>query len=81
MTNTYHNIIQNQAQPADFGMDLSLAIRANYAAANSAPGPRLKKELLQQAARLEALKRAFATTCKLAETNQRLAAKTRGRVQ
>ena len=79
MAGTYHFNSNNQQETTDFGLELSLAIRANYSAANAAPGPRLKKELLNQAARLEALKRAFATSCKLAATNERLAAKTGGR--
>lgn len=68
MADTYHADTQNQAKNADFSSQLSLAIRAQYSAANAAPGPRIKKELLDCAARLEALQRAFGVRMKVART-------------
>lgn len=72
--NTYNNQTdrKGQAQCPDFGMELSLAIRAQYSAANAAPGPRMKKELLANAARLEALQRSFGIQTKLKTTADRM---------
>jgi len=72
MTDSYHTYQNNQDGSPDFSMELSLAIRAQYSAANAAPGPRIKKELLANAARLEALQRSFGIQAKLKNVSDRM---------
>lgn len=78
MANTYHNDSINQGDGPDFGMELALAIRALYSAANTAPGPSFKQILTRAASEIEAAKRTYGVRQKLARTAERMTQKTGG---
>ena len=71
---THHieNTAARQANDADFGMELSLAIRGLYTAANAAPGPAFRKILTRAAADLEQAKRSYGVRQKVANAAARL---------
>ena len=64
--------LSSQENCPDFGMELSLAIRGLYTAANAAPGPAFRKILTRAAFDLEQAKRTYGTHAKLARTASRL---------
>ena len=69
--NTDTTVIGQENCP-DFGMELSLAIRGLYSAANAAPGPAFRKILTRAAADLEQAKRSYGVRQKVANAAARL---------
>ena len=77
---THHieNTAARQANDADFGMELSLAIRGLYSAANAAPGPAFRKILTRAAADIEDAQRTFGIRQKIADAAARMDALAEG---
>ena len=65
----------------DFGMELSLAIRGLYSAANAAPGPAFRKILTRAAADIEDAQSTFGIRRKVADAAARLDALAKGDAQ
>lgn len=63
----------------DFAIELSLAIRALYTAANAAPGPAFRKLLTRAAADIEDAKRVYGVREKATRAADRLVQNAEGR--